>query len=247
MTKLRDNVPNFITLLNLVCGAISVIMALTGDPALAGYFIFIAAVLDFMDGFVARLLNAKSQMGAQLDSLADVISFGLAPAVIMFVLLDKFKPGPGSGEMLSIWPYVSLLLAIASAFRLARFNNEPDQAIRFSGLPTPAMGLFVAAIPLAIKQYTGNHFVISILENPYILALIILTLSWLMISRISMLSLKMKNLLWKENRFRYILAIVSTALLLAFGFAGISLSIVAYIFISFFDREEDLTRNESFG
>ena len=216
MNKLRNNVPNGITALNLACGSVSVILALSGELTLASWFIFIAAILDFFDGFAARLLKARSDIGAQLDSLADVVSFGLAPAIILYVMISHGMGSSILAEGFNPMPLLALLVVIASAYRLARFNNEPAQQERFSGLPTPAMGLFVASLPLALLQYEENEFVTGFLGNPYILLTIGLVLAWLMVSRISMFSLKVKNLKWRGNRAIYILAGLSV-LMIAFS------------------------------
>jgi CDP-diacylglycerol--serine O-phosphatidyltransferase len=235
---IRDNIPNAVTLLNLASGSVSVIFALSGEAVLASWMILLAAGLDFLDGFLARMLDARSLIGAQLDSLADVVSFGLAPAVIMYTLINSGQDSPAVlPGGISLLPLLGLLIVIASAYRLARFNNEPAQQERFSGLPTPATGIFVASLPLAFQQYEANDFVTGILTNPYILVMVTLVLAWLMVSRISMMSLKIKNFNWRENRSRFILALTALTLLALFGFAGMALSICGYILISFFDKD----------
>jgi CDP-diacylglycerol--serine O-phosphatidyltransferase len=236
LKQFKGHIPNTITLLNLACGSVSVIMALSDQLILASWFIYLAAVLDFLDGFLARLLNARSHLGAQLDSLADVISFGLAPAVILFVLVSDVINYTEQGGR-ALLPLLSLLIVVASAYRLARFNTEPAQQERFSGLPTPAMGLFIASLPLAFQQYSENALFINNLGNPYILLLTGFVLSWLMVSRVPLMSMKMKNLTWRDNRYRYILAGISICMVSFFGFAGIPVSIAFYIILSLFDRK----------
>jgi CDP-diacylglycerol--serine O-phosphatidyltransferase len=152
--KIKYHIPNLVTLLNLLSGSIAIFMAFSGEMVLASWFIIIAAILDFMDGFVARALHAGSEIGAQLDSLADVISFGLAPSAIMFQLIqqspDNFTLSAG---IIKILPYTALLLVAGGAYRLAKFNIDPGQAVEFKGLPIPATGLFVAALPLIVDQF----------------------------------------------------------------------------------------------
>jgi CDP-diacylglycerol---serine O-phosphatidyltransferase len=233
MKKLKTSIPNALTLMNLFSGTIAVVLALSGHMIHACWFIFLAAVFDFLDGFTARLLKAKSEIGAQLDSLADVVSFGVAPAVFIYILLeespDQFPVYTGEFALL---PFLALLLAVASAYRLAVFNLDPGQSDRFRGLPTPAMGLLVAALPLAIRQYQDNPSATGFITNQITLIVLIIVLSFLMVSRIPMISLKFSNYKWKKNVYRYVLLILSVFLLVAFQYAGLVMSILLYIFIS---------------
>jgi CDP-diacylglycerol--serine O-phosphatidyltransferase len=233
MEKIRNNIPNFITLLNLISGSAAVILALSGETALSGWLIFLAAVFDFMDGFAARLLKARSEIGAQLDSLADVISFGLAPSVIVYQLILQCPGVPifSAGNFQAI-PFIGLLLVAGSAYRLAKFNTDPGQETVFKGLPTPAMGLFVAALPL-IRVHPGlaGNFD-SLMQNFYFLLAITIFLSWIMISNIPMISLKLKSIGWKGNEARYILAGSLPILFVFFRFTAIPMIIFLYIIIS---------------
>jgi CDP-diacylglycerol---serine O-phosphatidyltransferase len=237
MKKLKDSIPNALTLMNLFSGTVAVVLALSGHLIHACWFIFLAAVFDFLDGFTARLLNAKSVIGAQLDSLADVVSFGVAPAVFIYILLeespDLFPVYTGEFALL---PFLALLLAVASAYRLAVFNTDPGQTDRFRGLPTPAMGLLVAALPLAIRQYQDSRSVTGCITNEITLLILIILLSFLMVSRIPMLSLKFSSYRWKKNVYRYVLLILSVILLVAFQYAGLVISILLYILISLIEN-----------
>jgi CDP-diacylglycerol---serine O-phosphatidyltransferase len=234
MSKIRNNIPNFITLLNLLSGSAAIIMAFTGELVLAGWLIFLAAGFDFLDGLAARLLHARSDIGAQLDSLADVISFGLAPSVIMYHMLLVCPGLPAiSVGTFRLLPLLALLLVAGSAYRLAKFNTDPGQETVFKGLPTPAMGLFVASLPLITAQH-GFSETFSLLFDSYILLLAIsLFLSWIMVSNIPMLSLKLKNLAWKGNESRYILAGSFICLFGFFRFLAVPIVIFLYIAISF--------------
>jgi CDP-diacylglycerol---serine O-phosphatidyltransferase len=233
--KLRNNIPNFITLLNLISGSAAVIMALSGETALSAWLIFLAAVFDFMDGFAARLLHARSEIGAQLDSLADVISFGLAPSVIVYQLILRCPGVPlFSAGNFQIIPFTGLLLVAGSAYRLAKFNTDPGQETVFKGLPTPAMGLFVAALPL-IEGHSGlagnfDH----LLQSYFFLIGLTIFLSWIMVSNIPMISLKFKNPGWKGNEARYILAGCLLVLFIIFRFTAIPMIIILYIIMSTF-------------
>jgi len=231
--KIRSNIPNLITLLNLASGSVAVIQVFSGEMVLAAWFIIIAAVFDFLDGFAARLLNSKSSIGAQLDSLADVVSFGLAPAMIMFQLLVEshsqattiFRESP-------FLPYVSILMVMAGAYRLARFNTDPGQSDEFKGLPIPANGLFVAALPLMMHYPSVSGMITDGVKVNYILVSLVLFLSFLMVSRIRMISLKFYNLKWKENAYRYLLIAPVPVLLIFFSFAAIPMTILYYIILS---------------
>lgn len=233
--SIKNNIPNLVTLLNLLSGSIAIFMAFSGEMVLASWFIIIAAILDFLDGFVARVLHAGSEIGAQLDSLADVISFGLAPSAIMFQLILQ---SPGnltlSAGLIKILPYTALLLVAGGAYRLAKFNTDPGQAVEFKGLPIPATGLFVAALPLIVNQFGQSEQLAWIFQNQYILLVIIVLLSWLMISNIPMISLKFKNLKWKDNISRFILLGSVPFLFVFLKWSAIPVIIFLYIIISIF-------------
>jgi CDP-diacylglycerol--serine O-phosphatidyltransferase len=235
MPKIRNHIPNLITLLNLLSGSTAVILAFSGELALSGWLIFLAAVFDFLDGFVARLLKARSDIGAQLDSLADVISFGLAPSVIMYQLLNQSDGLPlnlvGDFQLL---PFLALLLVAGSAFRLAKFNTDPGQESVFKGLPTPAMGLFIAALPLMLNQNEPKIFFNALPGSFFVLIAITLFLTWIMVSNIPMLSLKFKSSGWKGNELRFTLAAVFIILFFFFRFSAIPLIIILYIVLSVF-------------
>lgn len=233
MMKLRHSIPNLITLLNLACGSMAVIEVFSGELPVASWFIIAAALLDFLDGFAARLLHAKSSIGAQLDSLADVVSFGLAPALIMYrLILESSMYETAVFEEIQFLPYISLLMVLAGAYRLARFNTDPEQADEFKGLPIPANGLFVSALPLMIQYPSVSGVISDGVKIDYTLVSLVLFLSFLMISRIRMISLKFHNLKWKENAYRYILIAPVPVFLIFFGFAAVPLIIIFYILLS---------------
>lgn len=231
--KIKNHIPNLVTLLNLISGSIAIIMAFSGEMILASWFIIIAAILDFFDGLLARLLNAKSDIGAQLDSLADVVSFGLAPSVIMYQLILQ-SPNLSSCCIggTPLLPFASLLVVAAGAYRLAKFNTDPEQEAEFKGLPIPSTGLFIAALPLIINQYRQSEELTRFLQNYYILLAIILFLSWLMVSNIPMVSMKFKNLKWQGNIARYILLGSVPFIIIFFRFSAIPMIIFLYIIIS---------------
>jgi CDP-diacylglycerol---serine O-phosphatidyltransferase len=233
--RIKNQIPNLVTLLNLLCGSIAIFMAFSGEMALASWFIILAAILDFCDGFVARILEAGSAIGAQLDSLADVISFGLAPSAIMYQLILQSPAIPSCYiGTLPLLPFASLILVAGGAYRLAKFNTDPGQAVEFKGLPIPATGLFIASLPLIVSQYRESEELIRIFQSHYLLLAIILLLSWLMVSNIPMISLKFKNFKWKDNVSRFILLCSVPVLFIFFRFSAIPMIILIYIIISVF-------------
>lgn len=231
------HIPNAITLLNLLFGCLAIVSAFSGNPAGAAQLIIICAILDFLDGTAARILKAGSEIGKQLDSLADLISFGLAPAAIMFHYMRSSPDMIGSqNSLLSYLPYFAFLITICSALRLARFNIDTRQIHAFVGLPTPANALFFASIPLAIT-YSANQGIVydalvSLTSNKLLMAATILFFSWLLISPVKMFSLKFKSLAVKDNLTRYVFLTLSAIFLLLMGWDSTPLVILLYIIMS---------------
>jgi len=222
-------VPNIITCLNLFSGCLSCILALEYRNYFGAFlFVCLAAIFDFLDGFAARMLKAYSPIGAQLDSLADVISFGLTPGFVVFLFLNSASSGTPFET--SLIPYFAFLIPIFSALRLAKFNIDTRQTSSFLGLPVPANALFwVALIPALFPFLEGNEM----LCTGIILGLIVI-FCLLMVSELPMFSLKFKNYSWKDNQFAYILIITSIVLTGFFRLFGVSLSIIFYILLSLF-------------
>ncbi len=229
---MKKHIPNTLTCLNLVCGTLSAMAALKGNLEMAAIWIIIAAVFDFLDGFAARMLKVASPIGKELDSLSDVVSFGVAPAMIIYTWLTRclYEMAPaisGSGFM-KLMPYIALLVPAMSAVRLARFNIDERQATTFIGLPTPANALFLGFIPLAADK-------LSFLNNFWMVWIFILVFSLLLVSPISMMSLKFKDLKFKGiNIARYVLIIIGVILIPFFRWGAFPLIILAYILISLF-------------
>lgn len=220
------HIPNSITCCNLLSGCISIVLMCNGYAVAAGIMIFIAAIFDFFDGFAARLLKAYSPLGAQLDSLSDVVSFGVAPSFIIYYYLDQIVGFEIAG--FNIIPFAAFFLAIFAELRLAKFNIDDRQTTSFIGLPTPAMGLFVASLPFTLK----SEMLVSMskfITNQYFLLAIIILFSFLMVSEIPFFSLKIKNLRFKENKHIYILAIFAIISFIVLGFAAIPFVILFYI------------------
>jgi CDP-diacylglycerol--serine O-phosphatidyltransferase len=234
---MKRHVPNFITSLNLASGFIAIIFAINGELTTASWLIFAAMIFDFLDGFTARILKSYSDIGKELDSLADVVSFGVAPAVIIYHLLRStlsvYAPSIVSSDsiratMILLMPVV---MPVCAALRLAIFNTDESQATSFKGLPTPASALAVIAVVIA-AHYSDAHILKAFTQSPMALIIFTFVLSILMVSRIPMMSLKTKNLKLKGNEGRYILVIVVVVSLAAFGIIAAPLIIPLYIMIS---------------
>ena len=209
--SIKRHVPNAITCCNLFSGCVACVMAFKGAFDMAMLFIVLGAVFDFFDGMVARLLHVSSPLGVQMDSLADDITFGLAPATIVFCYMHDVLCYPKVlGPFAGILPYMAFLIAVFSACRLAKFNVDKRQTNTFIGLPTPANALFWSSL------ITGAGNWISDLEAAgwLLLVALILLFSFFLVSEIPMFSLKFKNLSWKSNRIRYIFILVSLPMLL---------------------------------
>ncbi len=240
---IRKHIPNFITCLNVVSGTIAVLSAIKGELTLAVLFIIAAAIFDFLDGMAARLLKAYSPMGKELDSLADMISFGLAPGMLMMVMQEYALFGLNvraeSFTGLSIWEITclsaSIFIPVASALRLAKFNIDTRQTHSFIGLPTPASALLISSLAL-ITQHGRYEIMDALILQPVVLLIITISVSLLLVSEIPMFSLKFKNLKWSENRIQLIFLTISAALLLAFNIYGIAASIICFILISVIQR-----------
>ena len=232
-------VPNFITSLSVVCGVLATFFAIDGHIEFAAIFIIAASVFDFLDGFAARMLKAYSEMGKQLDSLADVISFGVAPAAILFTMLEFSLFGKNQaiyeiqGSALE-WLALSsaLLIPVFAALRLAKFNIDENQSSNFRGLPTPANAILWASFGLVLHFQEHAELLKMIFSSKNLVFLSIIT-SLLMVSRIPMFSLKFKNLIWGNNWFRYIFLLIVLLLVAIFNVYALPLIIVAYILYNF--------------
>jgi len=220
------NIPNFITSLNLAAGFTAVIFASDGDLITASWLIVAAMVFDFLDGFSARLLKAYSETGKELDSLADVVSFGVAPAFIIYKLL---VPSMNASEV--ILACITLLMPVCAALRLAKFNIDTTQATSFKGLPTPANAIAVISLVIAAR-YSSLPVVNSFIQSPVALITYSVVLSILMVTNIPLLSLKFKNLKFKGNEGRFIIIGVVLISLIIFGFTAAPVIIPVYIIVS---------------
>lgn len=224
---MRKHIPNAITCLNLLSGCVGIVFAFNGNLIFAAYAIVISAILDFVDGFAARLLRAYSEIGKELDSLADVVSFGVLPSVIIYQL---FLQAPQLGEISTYLNYTAFFIAIFSALRLAKFNIDTRQEDSFLGLPTPANALLVASLPFIVAG--GNLFLKNVILNAFFLFIFSLGMGILLVLEIPLMSLKFKNFSIKHNSYRYILIILAVILILIFKFAAVPVVIFLYILLS---------------
>ncbi len=224
MLAIKRQIPNLITCSNLLCGCIGIDLAYHGDIGTAPFLMLLAAVFDFFDGFVARLLKVSSPIGKELDSLADLISFGLLPGVILGQLLLPFA--------IDGWEniyYVAWIIPVFSALRLAKFNVDTRQAESFIGLPTPANALIWGSFPLIMisQPHIGEW-----INNPWFLIGLAIVLSGLLVAELPLFALKFKSQGWKGNELRYTFLIGCLALILSLSYAGLALSVVFYILLS---------------
>jgi CDP-diacylglycerol--serine O-phosphatidyltransferase len=251
-------IPNLFTLLNLFFGCLAIIFVTqsgllpmydeSGMPLMdsagsqyinlpekiwmASFFIFAAAVVDFLDGFVARLFKATSDMGKQLDSLADIVSFGVAPSIIVYQFLRLCYAQEANGFDTSIlWLMPAFILPCAGAWRLARFNIDPEQSKVFKGLPIPAAGIVIASFPL-IYWFSNESWIINLLLNKWFWYAMIIVLSWLMVSKLPLMSLKFKDYSLKNNLPKLLLVVIAIVSAFVLQWTAIPVTIAAYIIVS---------------
>lgn len=225
MNAIVKNIPNSITCLNLLSGCFACIFAFQGQYDWVALCIGLSALFDFLDGMAARLLHAYSPLGKELDSLADLISFGLAPGLMVMHLMAYNSTFHGMAEYQSWWALSALLIPVFSALRLAKFNIDTRQTTSFIGLPVPANALFWIGICQAVLR----------MESPvcgYAIVALVIIFSLLLVSEIPMFSLKFKNLKWKENYLRYLIIVVAAICLISLGLAGLAATIGLYIVLS---------------
>ena len=225
--SVTKHIPNTLTSCNLISGCIAIVFALSANYTMALTFIVVGAVFDFFDGMSARLLGVSSPIGKELDSLADVVTFGVAPSSMIFTLLLTLDKSGWNDSLAFAVPYVAFVMAAFSAIRLAKFNLDERQTTSFIGLPTPANALFWAALIVGSED-------MLVAQSHVILLLIVLVFisSWLLVAEIPMFALKFKHWGWHENRIKYVFLVSCLPILLIFGISGISVIIAWYICLS---------------
>jgi CDP-diacylglycerol--serine O-phosphatidyltransferase len=217
---MKKHIPNAITCANLFSGCIGVVYAFKGQLDIAAYFVLLSSIFDFFDGMVARLLNVKSAIGKELDSLADMVSFGFLPGVVMFQLL---KLSDYSSEYL---PYLAFIITVFSALRLAKFNIDERQTQDFIGLNTPMNTLFIVSLPFIAKDYP------EIIGSSIALIAIIAITSFLLVSEIKIFSFKLGDTSWAKNKFKFLFLIASLVLIVFLKFVAIPFVLILYISLS---------------
>ncbi len=246
---MKRHIPNLITLLNVFCGCVATVFAVSNDLELAAFFVFLGIIFDFFDGLAARILDVKSELGLQLDSLADMITSGLVPGIVMFQLLGMSMSGgwnidfsPAFSETVvwhtfttSFLPFTGFLITMASAYRLAKFNIDENQVSSFIGLPTPANALLILSLPL-ILLYQNNDFINDFILNQWFLVGLTLLSAYLLNSKIELFALKFKNWTFQDNALRYIFIIASMVLLITMGFLAVPVIIAFYILSSIISK-----------
>lgn len=219
---MKKHFPNFLTCCNLLCGCLGIVFVLESRDIPAAYLVWLACLFDFFDGFAARMLKVTSNIGQELDSLADVVSFGVLPALVMYKLIEASTSS-------TVLPYIAFTIAVFSALRLAVFNVDETQTDSFRGLNTPANALFITSLPL-LHNDVGNW-----LYETWVLIAITLVFSLLLVSRIEIFALKFKNFSWQENKIRFTFLILSVLLLISFQLVALPVIIILYIVLSLID------------
>lgn len=227
------HIPNTVTCCNLFCGCIAAYMAFQSEYEKAILFIILGAVFDFFDGMLARLFNVSGPLGKELDSLADDITFGLAPSAIVFSLFKEVHMPDFLSPVAVYLPYTAFIIAAFSALRLGKFNIDTRQATTFIGLPTPANALFWGSLVVG-----GHDFLISDSFNAIYLLLLVLLMSYLLVAELPMFSLKFKTLSWGANKTSYIFLLGCIPLLAIFQLGGIAAIILWYILLSLFTQKK---------
>jgi len=242
--SIKKYIPNLVTLLNLLSGSIAVVFAVNNNFVAAAIFVFLGVFFDFFDGLLARKLNVQSELGVQLDSLADMVTSGLVPGIVMFKLISISVDAPESvleQEWSSNFHFIAmhiepialigLFITLASAYRLAKFNIDEDQQTYFKGLPTPANTLFIMSLPLII-EFQNSEIFNSLISNQWFLIGLTIVSCYLLNSNIKLFALKFPNFSFLDNKFRYALIVFSILLMMLFHFIAIPLIIILYIVLS---------------
>ncbi len=242
---IKKQIPNLFTLLNLLAGLIAILMVASDKLVEAAFFVFLGIFFDFFDGFFARKLKVEGEFGKQLDSLADMVTSGVVPGLVMFQLIlyavkqewfMQLSCEVGNWQDYSetyyhYLPFIGLIIPLAAAYRLAKFNIDERQTSSFIGLPTPAFSIFVLSLPL-ILFYSDKQFFVDIIQNKYVLIVITLVGSYLLNAEIPLFSLKFKNYTWAENKIKYVFIILTIGLLITLQTVAIPLVIILYILMS---------------
>lgn len=236
--QIKKHIPNTITLLNLASGLLAVIAVFKGYYDEAFIFVCLGIFFDFWDGFLARKFKVSGELGLQLDSLADVVTSGVVPGLMLFKLFQDIQEDDTSKYFLTeefyymgFVPYLGFIITLASAYRLAKFNIDTRQTDSFIGLPTPANALLIMSIPMI--QYAGTHeWLVEALYNPFVLLAITVLSAYMLNAEIPLFSLKMKDFSWEKNKLQVIFLALSVVLLFLIGFTALPVIILLYVALS---------------
>lgn len=234
--QIKHYIPNILTSINLLLGCLSIFATFQPDGIVdAAYFILFATLFDFADGFAARKLNAQTAIGKELDSMADLITFGVAPGLILFRLMHpEFLSFYGKDFLGTIIKSTPALIPLFSALRLAKFNIDPRQSDHFIGLPTPANAIFICSLPLIEYQNLWN--ITEVIHSSWFIPVVCIVNSLLLVAELPLFSLKIKHFGWKGNELRYIFIFIALILISLFQFMGLAMIILVYILLSLLER-----------
>jgi len=242
---MKKYIPNILTLLNLLAGLIAVILAVEDNLVFAGLFVVLGIFFDFFDGFIARLLKVEGELGKQLDSLADMVTSGVVPGIVMFQLIrnslddwntESLMPNSLFEEDYSYLPFIGLVITLAAAYRLANFNIDTRQTSSFIGLPTPAYTLIILSLPL-IMVCSDNELVIDLITNTWVLIAVTLLGSYVMNANIPLFSLKFKDYSVRNNKIKYLFILLALILLVLLQYIAIPIIIVLYVVMSVIENK----------
>ncbi|WP_185872309.1 CDP-alcohol phosphatidyltransferase family protein [Blattabacterium cuenoti] len=228
MIKIKKIIPNIFSLLNLFCGCISIIFLQSKNFEYSFISTLFSIMFDFLDGFISRFINNENKFGKELDSLSDMVSFGVVPSIIVFILLKTMK------KKIPLIEWSSFFISIFSAYRLAKFNINSSNS-RYRGLTTPVNTLFFSSLSIIIKNhYIIPVFIINIIMSPIIIIFLIFCSCYFLVSKIPMISFTFKGIYWKKNKIRYVFLLISTFLLLTLHIVSLPCIIIFYITISIY-------------
>lgn len=230
---MKSHIPNLITLLNLFSGCVALVFAFQMNFEMAFYWLFIGIFFDFFDGFFARILKVQSELGLQLDSLADMVTSGIVPGAVMYLMMRDIieSTNPFNNNIYSYLPFLGFIITLASCYRLAKFNIDKRQTSSFIGLPTPANALFILSLPLVLST-TDSGFIIESLNNYLVLLILSILSAFMLNAEIPLFSLKIKNFDMKAYGIQIIFLVISLFLLIFFHILGVPLLIISYVLLS---------------
>jgi CDP-diacylglycerol--serine O-phosphatidyltransferase len=226
--NIKKHIPNLITLINLFCGCVAIVFISEANYEMAFYMVCLGIFFDFFDGFFARLFKVSSPLGLQLDSLADMVTSGVAPGYVMYTLFTNSAHELGTHPAI---PFLGFIVTLGSCYRLANFNIDTRQTDSFIGLPTPANSLFILSLPLVL-QFSDSLMLLEILTNQWVLLVITLCSAYILNAEIPLFSLKVKKFNLKDNALQVVFLLISFILLLLFHFGAIPLIIIFYVLLS---------------